>query len=185
MNIEKLAKHLKEFTLDEIEMIAEINCKTAIKQLLNEHKIEFKNYKYYFIEQEIFDFDIFVTVENINSDLTFEDGVKYFLQEYALKHCSKRTYETYFSIFKTHIIPYFKDIKLNKIKVENIREFYNNCQDRIIGTRRLKNTLTQLNQLIRYFQNLGFIDNKCTFQVKRITKKNEFSLNRIIFKENL
>ena len=27
MNIEKLAHHLKEFTLDEIEMIAECDCK--------------------------------------------------------------------------------------------------------------------------------------------------------------
>lgn len=27
MNIEKLAKHLKEFTLDEINMIAECDCK--------------------------------------------------------------------------------------------------------------------------------------------------------------
>lgn len=30
MNIEKLAKHLKEFTLDEIEMIAECDCKTEL-----------------------------------------------------------------------------------------------------------------------------------------------------------
>ena len=177
--------HLKEFTLDEIEMIAEDNCKTAINQLLNVHKIEFENEKYYFVAQENFDFDIFSTVENIDKNLTFENAVKYFLQEYALKHCSKRTYETYFSIFKTHIIPYFKDIKLNEIKVGNIIEFYNNCQNRRIGTRRLKNTLTQLNQLIRYFQKLGIIDNKCTFQVKRITEKNKFSLNRIVFKENL
>ena len=30
MNIEKLAKHLKEFTSDEIEMIAECDCKTEL-----------------------------------------------------------------------------------------------------------------------------------------------------------
>ena len=30
MNIEKLAKHLKEFTLDEIEIIAEENCKAEL-----------------------------------------------------------------------------------------------------------------------------------------------------------
>jgi hypothetical protein len=41
MNIEKLAKHLKEFTLDEIEMIAECNCKTELKQLLNGGKLLF------------------------------------------------------------------------------------------------------------------------------------------------
>ena len=42
MNIEKLAKHLKEFTIDEIEMISECNCKTELKHLLNEGKIVFE-----------------------------------------------------------------------------------------------------------------------------------------------
>ena len=48
MNIEKLAKHLKEFTLDEIEMIAECDCKTELEQLLNENKLVFEQglYKY-------------------------------------------------------------------------------------------------------------------------------------------
>ena len=39
MNIEKLAKHLKEFTLDEINMIAEYDCKTKLEHLLNSNKI--------------------------------------------------------------------------------------------------------------------------------------------------
>ncbi len=48
MNIEKLARHLKEFTLDEIEMIAECDCKTELEQLLNEGKLVFEHgiYKY-------------------------------------------------------------------------------------------------------------------------------------------
>ena len=48
MNIEKLAKHLKEFTLDEIEMIAECDCKTELEHLLNDGKIAFEQglYKY-------------------------------------------------------------------------------------------------------------------------------------------
>ena len=40
MNIEKLAKHLKEFTLDEIEMIAECDCKTELERLLNKGKLD-------------------------------------------------------------------------------------------------------------------------------------------------
>ena len=31
MNIEKLAKHLKDFTLDEINMIAECDCKIELE----------------------------------------------------------------------------------------------------------------------------------------------------------
>ena len=41
MNIEKLVKHLKEFTPDEIETIAECDCKTELERLLNEGKIAF------------------------------------------------------------------------------------------------------------------------------------------------
>ncbi len=48
MNIEKLTRHLKEFTLDEIEMIAECDCKTELEHLVNKSKIAFKQglYKY-------------------------------------------------------------------------------------------------------------------------------------------
>ena len=42
MNIEKLARHLKEFTRDEIEMIAECDCKTELELLLNGNKIVFE-----------------------------------------------------------------------------------------------------------------------------------------------
>lgn len=42
MNIEKLAKRLREFTLDEIEMIAETDLETELEQLLNEGKIAFE-----------------------------------------------------------------------------------------------------------------------------------------------
>lgn len=50
MNIEKLARHLKEFTLDEIEMIAECDCKTELEHLLNEGKIVFEQNSYKYVE---------------------------------------------------------------------------------------------------------------------------------------
>ena len=48
MNIEKLAKHLKEFTLDEINMIAECDCNNKLEHLLISDKIVFEQglYKY-------------------------------------------------------------------------------------------------------------------------------------------
>ena len=60
MNIEKLVRHLKEFTLDEIEMIAECDCKTELERLLNEGKLVFEHgiYKYKESEQ-LKTFDIF------------------------------------------------------------------------------------------------------------------------------
>lgn len=50
MNIEKLAKHLKSFTLDEIEMIAECDVKTELKHLLNNNKIVFEQGLYRYVE---------------------------------------------------------------------------------------------------------------------------------------
>ena len=183
MNIEKLAKHLKEFTLDEIELIAECNCETALKQLLKSSKIAYKNGLYKYIEKKEILFDIFATPNNVDDKLTLETAVKYFLENYALPNCSKRTYETYFSIFKIHIIPFFRDMKLNDIFNSDIAKFYQNCEKRNLGSRRLKNTLTQLNQLIKYFQNQGVIDKKCVFQVKRLTDKNKYSFDRLIIGE--
>ena len=53
MNIDKLAKHLKEFTLDEIDMIAECDCKTELEQLLNENKIVFEQGLYKYQEEKL------------------------------------------------------------------------------------------------------------------------------------
>lgn len=183
MNIEKLARHLKEFTQDEIEMIVECNCKTELEQLLNEGKIVFEQglYKYVEISMKI-DFGIFLATDN-KQELNFEQAVNIFIENYAKKHCKKRTYETYESIFKVNIIPFFRKYCLNNINQELVIDFYKKCKSRQLGTRRLKNTMTLLNQLIKYFQNLGVIDKSCNFQVRRLTDKNKFSINRIIFEE--
>ena len=75
MNIEKLAKHLKEFTLDEIEMIAECDCKTELEHLLNEGKIVFEHglYKYVEIFKEK-TFELYPKPElKINKKVLFQD----------------------------------------------------------------------------------------------------------------
>ena len=51
MNIEKLAKRLREFTLDKIEMIAETDLETELEQLLNVGKITFEQGRYKYIEK--------------------------------------------------------------------------------------------------------------------------------------
>lgn len=53
MNIEKLARHLKEFTLDEIEMIAECDCKTELELLLNEDKLKQAEHLYVYEQQPL------------------------------------------------------------------------------------------------------------------------------------
>ena len=41
-------------------------------------------------------------------------------------------------------------------------------QNKQISERRIKNILTLLNQIIKHFQNEGYIDKTCVFEVKRI-----------------
>ena len=181
MNIEKIARHLKEFTLDEIEMIAECDCKTELEHLLNGGKIVFEQGLYKYNETDnIIEYGIFATQDNYNTQLKFKDAVVGFIENYAKKHCKQRTYETYESIFRVNIIPYFKNILIQDISQETIIRFYKCCRRRCLGERRLKNTMALLNQLIKYYQNLGIIDKTCNFQVKRLTDKNKFSINRII-----
>lgn len=180
MNILKLAKHLKEFTLDEISMIAECDVKFDLQTLLQEGKLIFDGEKYKYIEKNKAEFGVFVKPVTTNNSLIFDKAVDIFLNNYAKINCTPETYRTYVSIFKINVLPFFKERELNRIKNEDIIAFYKNCEQRNLGNRRLKNTLALLNQLIKYFQNQGLIDKKCVFQVKRLTSKTKFSIGHII-----
>ena len=182
MDILKLAKHLKEFTLEEIEMIAECDCETELEKLLKVNKIVLKSGKYTYQEENFTEnFCIFIDKKSRKKHINIEEASKYFLENYARKSCSKRTYETYESIFRVHIIPFFKNKDINNVSQKDIIDFYYSCKTRGIKPKRLKNILTQLNQMLKYCKSEGFIKSYCVFQVKRLTKKNEFSADRIVF----
>ena len=84
-------------------------------------------------------------------------------------------------MLKYYISPFFKNKKLNDITCVNIHEFYYFCKERNLPPKVLKNTLSLLNQVIKYFQNLGIIDRICYFQVRRLSDKTNFTVDRIIF----
>ena len=181
MNIEKLAKHLKEFTLDEIEMIAECDCKTELEHFLNEGKIVFEQGLYKYQEETPKQEYIICTKEVTNFQvITFDDDIEYFLENYAKNNCKYSTFKKYRSSLKYHILPFFKNKMLNDITCEDIQEFYYFCQNRSFPPRVLKNTLALLNQMIKYFQNLGIIDRTCNFQVRRLSDKTNFTVDRLI-----
>lgn len=54
-----------------------------------------------------------------------------------------------------------------------------------MGERRLKNSLALLNQILKYCKREKLAKTDCEFQVRRLTDKNKFSINRIIFEENI
>lgn len=182
MNIEKLAKHLKEFSLDEINMIAEYDCKNELEQLLSSDKIVFEQGLYKYKEKEVLlDYEIFTIPKKIKKSILTKTAINSFMKNYVQKNCKQGTAKNYNSIFKMHILPAFGDKKLNDISIEDIKSFYIECKNRNLCAKRIKNTLALLNQLLKYYQNRGIISKKCVFQVKRITDKNKFDESRIFF----
>ena len=93
MNIEKLARHLKEFTLAEIEMIAECDCKTAVEHLLNEDKIVFEQGLYKYQEEKLKQEFIICTNQTTNYQvITIDVAIEYFLENYVKNNCKLNTY---------------------------------------------------------------------------------------------
>ena len=182
MNIEKLARHLREFTLDEIEMIAECDCKTELEHLVNKSKIAFKQglYKYQ-AEKPKQEFIICAKQTTNYQVITIDTAIEYFLENYVKNNCKYNSYRRYRGILKHYIFPFFKNKNLNDITCYDIQKFYYVCKNRNLPPKVLKNTLTLLNQMIKYFQNLGIIDRTCNFQVRRLSDKTNFTVDRIIF----
>lgn len=186
MNIQKLAKCLKEFTLDEIEIIAECDCKTELERLLNEGKIVFGQGLYKYQEEKPKQEFIICTKQATNFQvITFDFATNYFLENYVKNNCKYNTFRKYRSSLKYHILPFFKEKMLNDITCNDIEEFYYFCKGRNLPPRVLKNTLALLNQMIKYFQNLGIIDRTCNFKVRRLSDKTKFTVDRIIFEGDL
>ena len=182
MNILKLAKHLKEFTLDEINMIAECDVENELKQLLNSNKISFQQGVYKYVEEKAdVNFGIFIDKNYHKNQQDFEKAIKSFMIQHVQKHCKKGTIKSYHSLFKTNILPFFINKNLKIITDSDIADFYNFCVSRGLSPRRTKNTLALLKQLLMYCKNRGWVKTCCDFQVRRLTSKNEFSINRIIF----
>jgi len=72
-----------------------------------------------------------------------------------------------------------QNIDINTL--DDIQKFYYFCKGKNLPPKVLKNTLALLNQMIKYFQNLGIIDRTCNFQVRRLSDKTNFTVDRIIF----
>ena len=182
MNIEKLAKYLKEFTLDEINIIAECDCKTELAHLLNCNKIVFEHGMYKYKENiNSENYEIFITSNRNIQNISSKDAFERFLNDYVKNNCKLETYKRYSSFIKYHLLPYFKNKKLAEIYNNDIRELFNEYKLKKLPPKTIRNNLSLLNQIIKYYQNLGIIDRKCVFQVRRLSNKNQFHLNRIIF----
>ena len=167
----KVAKRLKTFTLEDIIMFCEIDVKTAERFLRESENVKFCGDKFEYIETVKAEDKFKIIDKNIpckNSDITVIDACNLFLDICKNRNIKQNTVKAYKTFINAHIIPYFKDFKLKNIKISDVENFKKTMQSIPISERRIKNILVLLNQIIKYFQNKGYIDKTCVFEVKRI-----------------
>jgi len=157
MNILKLAKNLKEFTLDEISMLAEYDVQVDLDNLVKGEKLDFEGKIYKFISSS--------TIENkfnLNKPKTvnlkntlFIDVCIEFLNEIE-NNKSPVTLKSYKSIVKSYFVQYFGRLKTNEITLEEIENFTNQEFIKRLSKRTLNNILTLLGSILKYANQSGY-----------------------------
>ena len=167
----KIAKRLKTFTLEDIVMFGEIDVETARKILRESENIKPCGDKFEYVETIKTDDKFKIIDKNIpciDSDITVVEACEIFLNKCQNREIKQNTVKAYKTFINAHIIPYFKGFVLKDITVSDVESFRKCMQMKQISERRIKNILALLNQIIKHFQNEGYIDKTCIFEVKRI-----------------
>ena len=166
----KVAKRLKTFTIEDIVMFCEIDAETAERFLRELENIKSCGDKFEYVETIKTEDKFRIVDKNIpskNSDITVIAACEAFL-EIKQKSLTEASFQTYKTFIYAQIIPYYKKFKLKEITIPDIENFRKYLQENNKSERRIKNILCLLNQIIKHFQNEGFIDKTCVFEVKRI-----------------
>lgn len=167
----KIAKRLKTFTLEDIVMFGEIDVETARKILRESENIKSCGDKFEYTETVKTEDKFKIIDKNIpciDSDITVVEACEIFLNKCQNREIKQNTVKAYKTFINAHIIPYFKGFVLKDITVSDVESFRKCMQMKQISERRIKNILVLLNQIIKYFQNKGYINKTCVFEVKRI-----------------
>ena len=167
----KVAKRLKTFTLEDIVMFCEIDTNTAGTFLQKSENIKPCGDKFEYIEAVQTEDKFKIIDKNIpciDSDITVLEACNLFLNICQNRDIKQNTVKAYKTFINAHIIPYFKGFVLKDITVSDVESFRKCMQNKQISERRIKNILTFLNQIIKHFQNEGYISKTCIFEVKRL-----------------
>ncbi len=168
----KVAKRLKTFTLEDIVMFCEIDPTIAERFLQRSENIKPVGNKFEYVELVKTEEKFKIVDKNIeckNSDITVIQACELFLK-IKQQTISEMSYQAYKTFVYSKIIPYFKELLLKNITVQDMQDFKKHMQENKVSEPRIKNILTLLNQIIKHFQNEGYIEKTCTFEVKRIAK---------------
>ena len=168
----KVVKRLKIFTLEDIVMFCEIDTTTAVRFLQESENIKPSGNKFEYVESVKTEEKFKIVDKNIeckNFDITVVQACEKFL-DLKQQNLTEQSYQAYKTFVYSKIIPYFKDILLKNITIQDVQNFKRHLQENKVSEPRIKNILTLLNQIIKYFQNEGYIEKSCVFEVKRIAK---------------
>ena len=166
-----VAKRLRTFTLEDIVMFCEVDAEIVGKFLKNTENIKPCGDKFEYTETVKTEDKFKIIDKNIpciDSDITVTDACNLFLKICQSRNIKLNTVKAYKTFINAHIIPYFKNFILKNITVSDVESFRQCMQKKQISERRIKNILTLLNQIIKHFQNEGYINKTCIFEVKRI-----------------
>ena len=108
-------------------------------------------------------------IECKNSDITVVQACEMFL-DLKQQTLTEQSFQAYKTFIYSKIIPYFKVDLLKNIMIKDAQSFKRYLQENKVSEPRIKNILALLNQIIKYFQNEGYIEKTCIFEVKRIAK---------------
>ncbi len=166
----KVAKRLKTFTLEDIVMFCEVDPEIVGAFLQKSENIKPVGDKFEYVEA-IKTKDKFKIIDknipNKNSDITAIQACEMFLK-IKQQTLTEQSYQAYKTFVYSKIIPYFQTFRLKDITIQDIQKFKKYLQENKVSERRIKNILTLMNQIIKYFQNEGYIDKTCIFEVKQI-----------------
>ena len=106
-------------------------------------------------------------IECKNSDITVVQACEMFL-DLKQQTLTEQSFQAYKTFIYSKIIPYFKDILLKNITIKDVQSFKRHLQENKVTEPRIKNILALFNEIIKHFQNEGYIEKTCVFEVKRI-----------------
>ena len=168
----KIAKRLKVFNPEDIVMFCEIDTTAAERFLQESENIKLVGNKFEYVELVKTEEKFKIVNKNIeckNSDITVVQACEIFLKT-KLQTLTEQSFQAYKTFVYSKIIPYFKDILLKNITIKDVQSFKRHLQENKVTEPRIKNILALLNQIIKHFQNEGYIEKTCVFEVKRIAK---------------
>jgi len=169
VNILKLAKNLKEFTLDEIEMLAECDCKDELINFVVQNLLQFDGKMYqYRTDKKIIFFELNRKPEIKNSKrITLEQAAKHYI---SMRTLSKETIRSYKSRLKFHIQPYFQDVFLDEITLPMLNDFMNFLKNRY-SPKTVWNGVTLTGSVLKWAFEEGLIEHNPYLGVKNTTPK--------------